>query len=98
MTYDDDTDELPDLTNREILAVVMQEFADMRNELKQEFKQDLSELKTELKEDIAKLSGRVDKVASELHTLRIEVHQNHSTFIANQRAMEKRVKTLEMAA
>ncbi len=96
--HDNNNDELPDLSNREILRVVMQEIADTHKELRG----DIAELRTELKGDIAnldkKLSGRIDSVASEVHTLRIEVHQNQSSFIANQMDMEKRVKVLEMAA
>lgn len=98
MHDDDDTDELPDLTNRELLRVVMQEIADTHLELRG----DIADLRMELKGDIAnldkKLSGRIDSVASEFHTLRLEVHQNQSTFISNQMALEKRVKAVEMAA
>lgn len=76
----------------------MQEIADVRLELKG----DIAGLKMELKGDIAnldkKLSGRIDSVASQLHTLRLEVHQNQSTFIHNHDALEKRVEVLEMAA
>jgi hypothetical protein len=94
MTHDDDINELPDLSNRELLAFVIQEFADTNRELTGKIEavaSDMKDMKKELKNDIA-------SVKSELHTLRIEVHQNHSTFIANQTALEKRVKVLEMAA
>jgi 5-enolpyruvylshikimate-3-phosphate synthase len=88
MTQDeDDTGELPDLSNREILRVVMQEIADTNKELRG----DIANLDT-------KLSDRIDAVASELHTLRLEVHQNQSTFIVNQAALTKRVKALEVPA
>lgn len=83
MIHDDDENgELPDLSNRELLRVVMQEIADTNKELSGKIGAVASDLKD---------------VKSELHTLRIEVHQNHSTFIANQTALDKRVKTLEMA-
>lgn len=98
MHDDDDTDELPDLTNRELLRVVMQEIADTHLELRG----DIADLRTELKGDIAdlrtELKGDIAQVKSELHTLRLEVHQNQSTFISNQMALEKRVKAVEMAA
>lgn len=99
--HDDGTDELTDLTNRELLRVLMQEIVDTRNELKQEFKQDIADVDKKLigiggRVDV--LEKKIDKVTSELHTLRIEVHHNQSTFIANQTALEKRVKVLEMAA
>lgn len=89
---------MPDLSNRQILSILMQEIADVRLELKS----DIAGLRTELKGDIfglrTELKGDIAKVQSELHTLRIEVHQNQSTFIKNHDALEKRVTTVEMAA
>lgn len=84
---DDEFGELPELSNRDLLRILMQEIVDTRKELKE----DIANLDT-------KLSHRIDAVASDLHTLRREVHQNQSTFIANHTALESRVKVLEMAA
>lgn len=95
MTHDDDdTDDLPDLNNREFLRIVMQEFADTNRELSGKIDAVASDLKDVKKE----LVDMKKELKSDIHTLRIEVHQNQSTFIANQAALEKRVKVLEMAA
>ncbi len=84
---DDEFGELPELSNRDLLRILMQEIVDTRNELIE--RMDL--MKMELKKDVV-------KVGSDLHTLRLEVHQNQSTFIGNHTALERRVKVLEMAA
>lgn len=98
MQDDDDIIDWNTVPPAKMFHIVLQELVDTRAELKG----DIADLRRELKEDIAnldkKLSGRIDSVASELHTLRIEVHQNQSTFISNQTALDKRVKILEMAA
>lgn len=84
---DDEFGELPELSNRDLLRILMQEIVDTRNELIER----MNLMKMELKKDVV-------KVGSDLHTLRLEVHQNQSTFIANHTALERRVKVLEMAA
>lgn len=90
MTHDDDTIDWNTVPPAKMFHIVMQEIVDMRNELKQQFKKHISDLKNEL-------GSRIDSVASELHTLRLEVHQNHSTFIINQQDHGKRITKLEMA-
>jgi hypothetical protein len=88
MIHDDDEfGELPELSNREMLRMIMQEIADTNKELSGKI------------DGVERnLGKRIDALASDVHTLRGEVHRNHSTFIANQTALEKRVKVLEMAA
>ncbi|MBI5794469.1 hypothetical protein HZA87_05340 [Candidatus Uhrbacteria bacterium] len=73
-------------SNRLMLNILMQEIADVRHELKEE----MAEMRKELKGDIA-------SVASELHTLRLEVHTNQTTFMRNHADLEKRVVMLETA-
>jgi|GEM_PF-1349182 len=95
MTQNDDAfGDLPDLSNRALLRVLMQEIADTRNELKQEFKQEFRRLDGR----IDKVEKKIDVVASELHTLHIEVHQNQTACMANHAAPEKHITVLEMAA
>lgn len=91
---DDEFGELPELTNRDLLRILMQEIVDTRKELKE----DIANLDTKLSHRIDSVESRLHSVSSEIHTLRREVHQNQSTFIANQTALESRVKVLEMAA
>lgn len=83
---DDESGELPELSNRELLRVLMQEIVDTRNELKQDFKHDIN-----------RLERKIDTVSSDFQTLRREVHQNQSAFIVNHATLEKRVTTLEVA-
>lgn len=91
MTHvDDESGELPELSNRELLRVLMQEIADTNHELSEKIdgldksmRKEMVDMKKELKSDI--------------HTLRLEVHQNHTSFIANHDALEKRVIVLELA-
>ena len=106
MMQDDDDDDgnLPDLSNREILRIMMQEIVDVRNELKEEFSSGLQTLDQ-------KLSGKIDALSSDFktlksdfktlrsdfYTLKLEVHQNQSTFIVNHADLEKRVMVLETA-
>lgn len=102
MTHDDnESGELLVLSSQEMFRMIMQEIADTNHELSGKIdglKEDITSLDRKLGKRIDGLDEKVNKVASELHTLRLEVHQNQSTFIANQAAMEKRVKVLEMAA
>lgn len=93
----DDTDGVPDLSNRKLLEVLMQEIVDVRRELKQ----DIADSRSESKRDIAsmdqKFSGKFDALSSSLHLLKLELHQNQSTFILNHADLEQRVTVLEAA-
>lgn len=87
----DDEDGLPELSNRKMLGILMQEIADVRGELKD----DIYELKKELKGDMyevkdhcIRLDGKIDAVAADLRLLRYEVRQN-------QNHLDKRVTLLE---
>ncbi len=82
MTRNDDDNDVPDLSNRELLKVLMQEIADVRRELK---------------EDIAVLDNKITVVSSDLKGLRLQVHQNHTSFITNLQDHEKRIAVLEAA-
>jgi hypothetical protein len=88
---DDEFGDLPELTNRELLRILMGEIVDTRNELKQEFKDELTRVDCR----IDALAVNLLTLASEVHTLRLEVHQNQSAFIGNNAALDKRVTTLE---
>lgn len=86
MAHDEDAG-VPDLSNRELLRVLIQEIVDVRRELK---------------EDIAsldqKFTKKFDVLSSETKVLRLEVHQNHSSFIHRQDDLERRVEVLEVQA
>jgi hypothetical protein len=98
MPHDDDSIDWNSVPPAKMFHLVMQELVDVRNELRQEFKDGMASMKTELKADIAKLDGRVGRLESEVHTLRLEVHQNQTTFMANHASLDRRVTALEMAA
>ena len=103
MMQDDDDDDgnLPDLSNREILRIMMQEIADVRKELKEDI--GALDLKFDRKIDALSADFKVLKsdfktLRSDFYTLKLEVHQNQSTFILNHTDLEKRVMVLETAA
>ncbi len=73
--------------NRKFLDMLMQEIADVRLELKK----DIAHLDQ-------KLTKRIDTLSSDFQTLRIEVHQNQTTFMHNHNVLDTRVTTLETAA
>lgn len=102
MTQDDDeSGELPVLSSQEMFRMIMQEIADTNHELSAKIdglKENITGLDRKLGKRIDGLDEKANKVASELHTLRLEVHQNHSTFIINQQDHDKRITKLEMAA
>lgn len=87
MADDDDTIDWNTVPPAKMFHIVMQEIADTHKELRG----DIANLDK-------KLTTRIDSIASQLHTLRLEVHQNQTTFISNQTALENRMKVLEMAA
>lgn len=84
MAHDDDTIDWNTVPPAKMFHIVMQELVDTRNELKQEFKSEMN-----------RLEKKIDAVGSDLSTLRLEVHQNHTSFIANNTDLNKRVKKLE---
>ena len=79
------------MTNEDVVRILMQEIADVRLELKA----DIGTLKLELKEDIGILKKEVSTVKNDLGVLRIEVHQNHASFMKYQGVLDKRVTRLE---
>lgn len=87
---DNGNGQLPDLTNREILKVLLTEIADVRRELKQDIEA--------LSRRMDGLEGRMDTLEEKVDTLRMEVHQNQTTFITNFDHLEKRVEVLEWKA
>ncbi len=102
MTSDDDTIDWNTVPPAKMFHIVLQELVDVRNELRQEFSDGMTNMNAELKADIAKVDGKlskkIDALSSDFHTLRLEVHQNQTTFIKNHESFENRVTVLEMAA
>lgn len=94
MTHDDDTIDWNAVPPAQMFHMAMQEVADTYKTLRD----DIVGLDKKLTGKIDALDKKISGVASELHTLRIEVHQNQSAFIANQMTLEGRVTALEMAA
>ena len=86
---------VPDLSNREILKVLMQEIADVRGELKQ----DIADVRSELKQDIAGVEGRLQRQISTLdikmNALTVKVDQNFLCFMSNVDELGMRVTVLE---
>ena len=88
---DDDNGYFNDLSNREILRILLEEIAGVR---------------LELKDDIAsldrKLSGRIDalddKLNRKIDNLAFKVDQNQICFMTNLNDIDKRVTVLEVRA
>ena len=84
-----------DLSNRQLLNILMQEIADVRHELKGE----ISGLRVELKGDISglrmELKGEISGLRGDLQDFRDESHQNQVAFITNQQDHENRIMVLE---
>ncbi|MFH1670727.1 MAG: hypothetical protein ABIA92_04030 [Patescibacteria group bacterium] len=101
MSDDDENNGFEDMTNREILRIMLQEIADVRRELKEDIEGVRQELKVDiqsLQSDIKTIKSDVKNLQSDVKNLRAEVHQNHTSFIHNQEDMEKRIVSLEAVA
>jgi uncharacterized protein YaaN involved in tellurite resistance len=94
MVTDDDTTGLPDVSVREALRITMQEIADVYADLKK----DNQQLNQKIDRVASDMQSMKKELQSDIHTLRLEVHQNQTAFMTNHTSLEKRVTTLEMAA
>lgn len=74
-----------------VVAVLMQEIADLRYE----FKNDLSVLDQKLTTRIDKIDVRIDTMDRKLDTLNLKVDRNHVAFMTNVREIDGRVAVLE---
>ena len=95
MVHDDKDTGVPDLSNRELLRVLMQEIVDVSRELKEDIMDLDQKLSGKIDTIDQKLTGRIDSLSSAVKVLRLEVHQNHASFIKRQNDLEKRVNVLE---
>lgn len=91
MADKDDSNGIPDMTNKEMLRLLLQEISYVRTELQQE----ISSVKKELKEDIVNLTKKIDQVDRKVDDLSFKVDRNHLTFMKNLDDVDKRVGVLE---
>ena len=91
--YVEEDDGIGDISNRNMLQILMQEIADVRKELKE----DIANLDHKLTQRIDVLSSDVQVLSSDVQTLRLEVHQNQTVFLKNHDQLERRVAVLEAA-
>lgn len=84
-----------DLSNKDLLRILMQEIADVRHELKQDIGQ--LDMKLTGKIDSVHTSLKIDiqDVRKEVHASRAESHQNQVAFITNIQDHERRIVALE---
>ncbi|MBP7114232.1 MAG: hypothetical protein KBA40_02135 [Candidatus Peribacteraceae bacterium] len=80
-----------DLSNRELLEIMMQEISDVRGELKV----DISELKHVLKADIADVGNKVVDLQINMRNARLEIGQNQAALVTNIETLNRRVTVLE---
>lgn len=88
---DENSNGLPDLSNRQIIRILMDEMVIMRNELTEE----MIGMFGRLQQDVARLDKKIDGVSAELQSFRKETRLNFSTFVHNHDGHEKRIQRLE---
>ncbi|MBI1812731.1 hypothetical protein HY285_03430 [Candidatus Peregrinibacteria bacterium] len=91
MIQDDDDYGFEDMTNKDLLRVLLQEMADVRYELKQ----DIAALDQ-------KLTGKIDnidqKLSGKIDNLTLKTDQNQIAFMKNLDDIDARVRVLEATA
>jgi peptidoglycan hydrolase CwlO-like protein len=90
MKYDEDGQ--PMMTNKQMLQMLVREIPQFSHKL-DTVAADVDQLKT----DVSHLKTDMHQVKSDIKGLRIQLHQNHTSFIKNQDDLEKRVAVLEAA-
>lgn len=89
--HDDDIDDVPELPNKRLLKVVMQEIVDMRLELKG----DIAELRKELKGDSTGLKGEIGGLRTEMRQMNEKMDRNFVAIMANIELHDRRLCLLE---
>ncbi len=85
----------PDISKRKMLVVILQTLADMRYELKKDIANLDRKLSSSLDGVASTLCARIEALASDLHSFRIEMHQNQLMFMNVHDQLERRVTVLE---
>jgi len=83
-----------DMTLGEAMTIVLEEIRNVGREIRG----DLGGRIDKVGDRLGKVEGSMDKLEKEFGSLRMEVHQNQTTFIKNHEEMEKRVEVLEVSA
>lgn len=89
---------LPDLSNREMLKILLDEIADVRRELKEDIQhvdRKLGGRMDGLETEMGSLKTEMGSLRTEMSSLRMEVHQNQITFLKNHEEHGKRLAVLE---
>ena len=94
MTHDDDANGFTDLTNKDLLRILMQEIADVRLELKNDI-QGVDQKVDQLAQKVNQLDKKIDQVDKNVRNLTVKVDQNHLSFMTNIEDVSERVSTLE---
>lgn len=105
MVQNDDNGGLPDLSQKRLLEIIMQEIADNRREILeyvngkfQDIDRKFDMVMQELRSFREEMIGEIRSFRSEFNSFRNETHQNMATFIYNHDALDKRVTKLELAS
>ncbi len=98
MMQDDDSSGFKDLTNKDVLRILMQEIADVSRELKEDIAAVDGKLSRKLDQVHHTLSKTIETLSSDMQGLRLEVHQNQSILIRNVDGLDQRVMKLEAKA
>ena len=88
-TYDEDGQ--PMMSNKAMLKMLVDEIPVMYKDLRNQIEE--SEQRITLEMRVMKL--HISEVKSDVKGLHLQLHQNHTTFIANQMDQEQRIAVLE---
>ncbi len=89
-TYDEDGQ--PMMSNTAMLQMLVKEIPLLSKNLTS-----LEQRVDGIDQKVTKLSVDLTEVKSDVKGLRLQVHQNHTSFITNQQEMETRIAVLEAA-
>lgn len=98
MMNHDDTNGFEDMSNQEILRILLEEMSLVRGELKE----DIAALDQKIDRVDRKLSKKIDaveeKLSKQINMVSLKSDRNHTTFIRQLNDLDKRVTVLEAAA
>ena len=83
-TYDEDGQ--PMMSNKQMLQMLVKEIPDVYRDLR-----------SQIQESEKRITLEMHEMKLEIRGMKLQTHQNHSSFITNQTDMEKRIAVLETA-
>jgi len=94
MTREDRRKSAPDLTKKQLVKILRSEMALLRVDFKSTFT-NLSDRADETDRQLKQIRGELHILQSDVSGLRLQLHQNHTSFITDQQDHERRISVLE---